>query len=56
MEIVIEHPDLVAIDVIELLCREGLVPFYERCGFEVFDNRVEINDHEEQFVKMNYES
>ncbi|WP_195156028.1 GNAT family N-acetyltransferase [Halococcus agarilyticus] len=56
MEAIVEHPALEAIDVIELLCREGLVPFYETCGFEVFDNRATVDDHEEAFVKMNYES
>ena len=56
MEAVVEHPDLGAIDVIELLCREGLIPSYESCGFEVFGNRATVNDHEEEFVKMNYES
>lgn len=55
MEAVTEYPDIDSIDVIELLCREGLIPFYESCGFEVFDTRTEINDHEEEFVKMNYE-
>lgn len=56
METVTEHPDLDSIDVIELGCREGLIPFYESCGFKVFDTRAEINGHEEEFVKMNYES
>lgn len=56
MEAITEHPDLGSIDVIELLCREGLIPFYENCGFDLYDTRAEVNDHEEEFVKMNYES
>jgi predicted GNAT family N-acyltransferase len=56
MEAVTAHPDLESIEVIELLCREGLIPFYETCGFEVYDARVERNGHNEEFVKMNYDS
>jgi predicted GNAT family N-acyltransferase len=55
METVTEHPDLGSIDVIELGCREGLIPFYETCGFEVYDTLL-ADEHEENFVKMNYES
>jgi predicted GNAT family N-acyltransferase len=56
MRAVTDHPDLDSIDVIELLCRDGLIPFYETCGFAVYDTRVEIDGHEEEFVKMNYDS
>lgn len=39
---------------LELICREGLVPFYRDCGFEQFDATAEIDGREESYVKMNY--
>jgi predicted GNAT family N-acyltransferase len=43
-----------AYDHLELVCREGLVPFYESCGFERFDATVEVDGRKEEYVKMNY--
>lgn len=52
---VLDHDALAGVNVIELTCREGLIPFYERCGFAVHDATVETDGSEETFVKMNYE-
>jgi predicted GNAT family N-acyltransferase len=54
MNAITDHPNLDSIDVIELGCREGLIPFYERCGFEVHDNQADVDGDSEEFVKMNY--
>lgn len=37
LEAIVDHPDLAALRGIALLSREGLVPFYESCGFVVAD-------------------
>lgn len=37
MAAVIDHPDLDVVDEFVLTCREGVAPFYERCGFEVHE-------------------
>jgi predicted GNAT family N-acyltransferase len=43
MKAVREHPRLQDVSP-ALLAREGLVPFYEQCGFEVMDEAVEHPD------------
>ena len=53
MNAVIEHPDLISTNL-TLNCREGLVPFYEWCGFEEHDVTTEIAGSEEGFVRMTY--
>jgi GNAT superfamily N-acetyltransferase len=40
IEAVVDHPDLTETRGLSLLCREGLVPFYESCGFEISDETV----------------
>jgi ribosomal protein S18 acetylase RimI-like enzyme len=40
MEAVVSHPDLQEVSGLSLLCREGLVSFYESVGFEQFDREV----------------
>lgn len=45
MEAVLSHPDLQGVPL-SLHCREGLVPFYEDCGFELHDRDVEVGDGE----------
>jgi hypothetical protein len=34
-----------------LLCREGLAPFYESCGFEVDDGSVEHPDGSPELLR-----
>ncbi|MWG35878.1 GNAT family N-acetyltransferase [Halomarina oriensis] len=38
---VVEHPDLAAVNP-TLLCREGLVAFYESCGFKAYPESVDV--------------
>jgi N-acetylglutamate synthase-like GNAT family acetyltransferase len=38
---VVEHPALADVDPV-LLCREGLVEFYESCGFEPYPDAVDV--------------
>jgi len=40
LEAIIDHPELAEIGGISLLSREGLIPFYESCGFAVADDAV----------------
>ncbi|PSP97801.1 N-acetyltransferase [Halobacteriales archaeon QS_4_70_19] len=47
----VEHPAVGHLNVV-LLCREGLIPFYERCGFERYDLTTDIAGAEEEFVQM----
>ena len=54
MEAVVDCDGLTELEVLDLRCREGLVPFYERVGFETHDPTVEVDGREEGFVKMNY--
>lgn len=54
MKAIVEHSAVAELDVLDLRCREGLVPFYERVGFEVHDPVVDVDGREESFVKMNY--
>jgi len=52
---VIEHPDLQAVPGLSLLCRRGLIPYYESVGFEVFDRDVGIPEGgSEELVRMIY--
>ena len=51
-----EHPDLQSVDGLSLLCRAGLVPFYESVGFELFDPEMEVPEAgTEELVRMTYE-
>lgn len=54
MAAVVDHDAVADLEVLDLRCREGLVPFYEAVGFEVHDPFVEVEGREERFVKMNY--
>ena len=57
LEAVIDHPDLQAVDGFSLLCRKGLVPFYESVGFELFDPDIDIPEGgTEELVRMTYAS
>lgn len=48
-----DHPDLQSLPGLSLLCRRGLVPFYESVGFEVFDPETEIPEGDtEEMVRM----
>jgi predicted GNAT family N-acyltransferase len=38
---VVDHPDLAAVNP-TLLCRAGLVGFYESCGFEPYPDAVDV--------------
>ena len=56
MAAVRDHPDLQSVEGLSLLCREGLVPFYETVGFELFDPEMEIPEGgREELVRMTYE-
>jgi predicted GNAT family N-acyltransferase len=44
MEAITDHPKLAETRGLELLCREGLVPFYQSCGFEINDQNIEHPD------------
>ncbi|MFC7082234.1 GNAT family N-acetyltransferase [Halorussus caseinilyticus] len=55
MEALTDHPDLQSVPGLSLLCREGLVPFYESVGFEVFGPEYEIPEGgTEELVRMTY--
>lgn len=55
MTAVIEHPDLQSVDGLSLLCRRGLVPYYESVGFELFDPAMEVPEGGvEEMVRMTY--
>ena len=57
LEAVIDYPDLQAVDGFSLLCRKGLVPFYESVGFEPFDPDIDIPEGgTEELVRMTYAS
>jgi predicted GNAT family N-acyltransferase len=47
-----EHPLLDRVNAVTLSCREGLVPFYERCGFERHDGLYEVDGSEEAACTM----
>ena len=51
-----DHPALQDLPGLSLLCREGLVPFYESVGFEVYDREIEIPEGgTEELVRMTIE-
>jgi predicted N-acetyltransferase YhbS len=53
---VVDHPDLQRVDGLSLLCRTGLVPYYESVGFERFDPETAIPEGgTEEIVRMVYE-
>ncbi|WP_128476667.1 GNAT family N-acetyltransferase [Halorussus pelagicus] len=55
MEAVRDHPDLQSVPGLSLLCREGLVPFYESVGFELFGPEFEVPEGTtEELVRMTY--
>jgi len=45
VDAIVTHPRLQDV-ILTLRCREGLVPFYERCGFELRDRDIEMPDGE----------
>ncbi|WP_435176780.1 GNAT family N-acetyltransferase [Halorussus sp. AFM4] len=55
LDAVVDHPDLQSVPGLSLLCREGLVPFYESVGFEVYGRDVEVPEGgTEELVRMTY--
>lgn len=55
MEAIVDHPDLQSVVGLSLLCREGLVGYYESIGFELFDPEMEIPEgRTEKLVRMTY--
>jgi predicted GNAT family N-acyltransferase len=56
MAAVVDHPDLQSAPGLSLLCREGLVPFYELLGFEPFGPEFEVPEGgTEELVRMTYQ-
>lgn len=56
MQAVVDHPNLQNLPGLSLLCREGLVPFYESVGFEYYDPELEIPEGgTEELVRMTYQ-
>ena len=56
MQAVVDHPDLQSVVGLSLLCRRGLVPYYESVGFELFDREMEVPEGGvEELVRMTYE-
>lgn len=52
----LDHPDLQALPGLSLLCRRGLVPFYESVGFEEYGGDVEVpQGGTEELVRMTYQ-
>ena len=48
--------ELQSVDGLSLLCREGLVPFYESVDFEQFDSMTEVPEGwTEELVRVTYE-
>jgi len=55
MEAVTGHPDLQELSGLSLLCRRGLVPYYESVGFELYDGEVDVPEGTtEELVRMTY--
>lgn len=55
LEAVVAHSKLQDLPGLSLLCREGLVPFYESIGFELYDPEMEIPEGgTEDLVRMTY--
>jgi predicted GNAT family N-acyltransferase len=56
MQAVVDHPDLQSVVGLSLLCRRGLVPYYESVGFDLFDREMEVPEGGvEELVRMTYE-
>jgi len=56
MEAVVSHPDLQRTQGLSLLCRRGLVPYYESVGFEVYDREIDVPEGgTEELVRMTYQ-
>lgn len=45
IDAIVTHPKLQDV-ILTLRCREGLVPFYDKCGFELRDRDIEMPDGE----------
>ena len=55
MDAVVDHPDLRDVDGLSLLCRRGLVPYYESVGVHLFDPEVDVPEGgTEELVRMVY--
>jgi len=55
LDAVVSHPDLQRTPGLSLLCRQGLVPYYESVGFEVYDRKVGVPEGgTEPLVRMTY--
>ncbi|NEU55508.1 GNAT family N-acetyltransferase [Halorussus sp. MSC15.2] len=55
MDALVDYPDLQSVPGLSLLCRDGLVPFYESVGFEVYDREMEVPEGgTEELVRMTY--
>lgn len=55
LEALVGHPDLREVAGLSLLCRRGLVPYYESVGFERFDPEIEVPEGgTEELVRMTY--
>ncbi|WP_342708175.1 GNAT family N-acetyltransferase [Natrinema salaciae] len=55
LEAVVDHPGLQDVVGLSLLCRRGLIPYYETVGFERFDPETEIPEGgTEEMVRMTY--
>lgn len=55
MEAVVAHPDLQELPGLALLCREGLVPFYESIGFERYEPEMDVPEGgTEELVRMTF--
>jgi len=53
---VVDHPDLQDVPGLTLLCRRGLISYYESVGFELFDREVDVPEGgSEELVRMIYE-
>ncbi len=56
MAAVRDHPDLQDLPGLSLLCRRGLVSFYESVGFELYDGDVDVPEGgTEELVRMTYQ-
>lgn len=53
---VVDHPELAGLPGIALLCRRGLVPYYESVGFELVDEEIDVPEGgTEELVRMTCE-
>jgi predicted GNAT family N-acyltransferase len=53
IEEVVDHPPIESVDLY-LGSRDGLVPFYENCGFEMRAMTIELEDRDEDLHSMMY--